>query len=207
MNKTCRLRSRIARSVASRAAYLCLFVFAAQAQAEPITFTFTGLNGTAPFAISVSGNTDDVVPLVLPTHPDITAVMVNCSSSVFSITGWGTGMFTVPTVVFDNLTLGTLGLSVAVPGGLPSDVLDIEAPDFFHYQLTTSTGAIGPVQPSYVSFFMPTTLGTIELGSVNSVEFEAVVIPEPSNRFLVLGGFLLLLVLHHERKTTASMNG
>ena len=203
MNSRFRPRNGIVQRCKRAAALLCLYAFAAQPHAAPITYTFSGIGSgqvfggaffnNAPFTISLSADTDNVVPLLFPTHPELTAVIVDCSSSTFSITGLGTGMFTVPTVVFDNLSLGALGFSVAVPAGLPSDVLDIKAPDFFSYGLTTSIGPVGPVDSSYLSFIMPTTLGNLALSSASTISFDAVIVPEPSTILMVVGGAFLLL--------------
>src|SRR5687768_7848896 len=149
-------------------AFLFLLLFVVSAKANPIIYTFRGIGSgglfdgasfvDASFTFRFYADTDDVSPLILPTHPEITSIMVNCSSSSFSIAGYGDGLFTVPTVIFNNLTFGVLGFSVAVPGGLPSDVFDIRSPDFFTYGLTDSI-VLFDADLAYLSLILLPTRG------------------------------------------------
>ncbi len=181
--------------VFSALAVLCA---ASTAWAAPVIYHFSGVaSGTlgsnvlnqVRIDIRAPGDTTAIYSLGL----GIWAIDQAAGSAQVSVTGFGTGVFTDHTMVFDNQSAfgGTVGFTaVSVSLGF-NDIIQIHDEDigstfFSSYDLTSTTGVYGHVaNPSVWDWDVATSLGVLTVNSMLDTTFEATVIPEPMSGALV----------------------
>lgn len=184
------------------------------AHADPVTYLFTGLasgniNGTAftnkLLDITASGDTSGSTSFSQAGTTGFTNEVGNMSVLLSGVTG-AIGSSTDTYTVFDNQTNSVAGIT----NDTTYDSIDIAAPSFAGYDLTTD---LGPVKAttSYLGFPIATSFGTITLSSLKTPTFTAIVTPAPvpeASSVVSLGLLLTLglggvVVAARKRKATA----
>lgn len=179
------------------AVLVLLVVGVTPAQAELITFTFSGTASgslgsqsftNAQFTITSTADTDQVALLA----PGV--LFVPNSVATVTVFGLGTGTFTIPTTTVDNQNLSRVGIAAPVQN---QAILFEDNPAFATYDLTTPIGPLaGPaVFNPFIARFA-TTAGDFSLTAVPSVSFQATgtqAVPEPAS--LTLAGIAALGLL------------
>lgn len=157
---------------------------APRAVAAPITYTFHGiLSGAlgdsqfteAPFTITATGDTASIVQ----SGPQFS---LDTDSATFSITGVGSGTFTIPTRVFDarGVVLNSQGpidiLAVGRAGLFGDPLMVFTNPAFATYDLSTPLGPL-LVGNAVAVGAIPTSMGTLNIGNASNVTFTAALLP------------------------------
>ncbi len=169
--------------------WLGCLLFGASAVASPITYTFsgtaTGTLGTTPFTnapitVNAVGDTATVTN---------GGVLCNSLSSVtFTIGGVGSGTITDLIGIFDNQGNSAVGLQRGVCGG--ADVMDIFAPAFASYNLTSPMGTVtgtaiansqGPVNTTAGALTLTDSTGLTAFSATGGVISPPVIDVTPSS--------------------------
>jgi hypothetical protein len=167
---------------------------ASPAGAQPITFVFSGfatgdLDGAAfsnrPFTVTIGADISTLDLSLGADRPRYTGL-----SGALDIDGVGAGTFTDPIYVFDNQPGANLGFGTDAT----ADLIDVVAPPFGTYGLTTSIGPV-TVFGVYVNgqfTDVATSLGALTFDQVLDRRAQATapsaVVPEPATLALVATG-------------------
>jgi hypothetical protein len=150
------------------------------AQATPIIYTFSGIASgalgahsfnNASFTITATADTSQITSLGagIPDVPD--------TSAAISISGIGSGTFSISTINVDNQSIPAVGFSDPVQD---LAILFVEDPAFATYDLSTPIGPISGAVGAYNSGAQfATTAGAFSFSSVSTATFQATPVPEP----------------------------
>ena len=196
---------------------LLLLFGAPGAKADTITYTFQGTGSGSigddsfshmQFTITVTADTNDISEFTLTCGSSPCTILdVPATTATITVDGL-TSAITSSIGVFDNQTVGVLGLSRITgpgPGGISMDLLDLTDPTFTTYNLMTSLGPVGPLGVGNLPEFncsagcVVTDLGDLTLTSASKVTFtDPVSTPEPSAILLLGCGALALVALRRK---------
>jgi hypothetical protein len=184
---------------------LSLFLAASCLSASPVlTYTFTGTASG-----SIGGTNFTGVSLSVFASADATSASCTAGTcfqnlpgggASFTLGGIGSGVFNGDTYFFDNQNFATAGFgdNTAIHC---CDIIQLGAPVFGTYDLTTPIGPIGPgaSNPSVGDWVdLNTSLGAFTVTQFTNYTFQATVAdtatPEPSTLFLLAAGLGLMAV-------------
>jgi hypothetical protein len=194
-----------------------------QAKADTITYTFQGtatgsIGNTSfknsAFTITLTANSSSISEFTLSCKQSSCTILdIPATSATITVDGLTTTI-TSPTGVFDNQTLGKLGLSrITGPGagGINSDLLDLTSSAFDTYNLNSPMGPMGPFNLGSLAEFncnagcVTTGLGNLTFMSASGVMFSdpgSIATPEPATPVLLVTGALLVLGIRRMSRTS-----
>ena len=181
------------------------FSAANPARAVPISYTFEGvgtgsLGGTAftseQFTISVSADTD----LVVVPFPGSSLSRTENLAANISFSGGSGGIFTVPTSTVVRRDLGDI-----IFGRLDFNLALFSTfrPEYMSYDLISDIGPLTDLNPEIpLNQFsnVPLDTGLLTFSSIDTITFQAAVVPIPAAVWLFCSGLLGMIGIARRKK-------